>query len=586
MKNTELLKRAEDSWLSLSEFRDTRRRNINYIYGDQWSDLVMDDDGRMVTERERIARKTGAVPLQNNHLIKIVHALTGLVAKNAALPVCKVKNSGTSAAGYPRQNPATSVSASLSAYALTPSETPASPEGGEYPASPAMTSPESAAPPPAAIANSDAPMQPADWLDPLSRMMTDALQDNWMLNGMKELMISQMEELMHGGVAVVCEEWGMNRGLRDSYTYSINPDYFFFESKMNDPRMWDVGLIGEIRDYKIGELVSKLQHTGIDYDRLKQIYGIHASQASFFSSDAQLTSRHENMDFYHAPAESLCRTYHVWTYQHRLLYRCVDRMDHERPVFKIKPDDLKAVKEENRRRQKRQKRRNTCGQDEMCRIEYEPTYEPVWHFTLLAPDATVLQEYDSPYAHAEHPYIMTAYHFVNGRIFPFMGTVIDQQRYINRLITLNDMFINSSIKGLKIIPKRAIPRDMSLEEFARQAVEVGGWIVYEPDPTGAKPEIITQGSNNLGVTDMLNLQISSINEITSVNESLQGIPPQANTGYQRYAMEMENSSTSVAAMTSKFVEFQLQVARKKMKVIQQFSLSAPSADTEYNIQMM
>ena len=548
MKNTELLQRVEDCWRGLSDFRETRRRNINYIYGDQWSDLVIDDDGKLVTERERIARKTGAVPLQNNHLIKIVHALTGLVAKNAAMPVCKLKNAESQ-----------------------PTDSAQPPPNGQ-----ANAGPYDPLSPQATVA----PSQPA--MDPVSRLMTDTLQENWQLNGMKELMISQMEELMHGGIAVVCEEWGMNRGQNDSFTYSVNPDYFFFDSKMNDPRMWDIGLIGEIRDYKIGELVSKLHGTAFDYDRLKQIYSHSLGRPGLMPFASQMTGRHNQMDFFQPPSDYLCRTYHVWTYRHRLLYRCIDRMDAERPVFKVQPDDLKSIKEENRNRAKQNEKRH--GQKSM--IEYEPMYEPVWHFSLIAPDATVLEEYDSPYSHKEHPYVMTAYHFVNGNIYPFMGTVIDQQRYINRLITLNDMYINSSIKGLKMIPKRSIPRDMSLEDFARQAVEVGGWIVYEPDPTGAKPEIITQGANNLGVADMLNLQISSINEITSVNESLQGIPPQANTGYARYAMEMENSSTSVAAMTNKFVDFQLQVARKKMKVIRQFCLNDQNMDVEFNIQML
>lgn len=526
MKSPSLLQRAEDCWTALSDFRDTRRRNINYIYGDQWSDLVIDDDGRMVTERERIARKTGAPPLQNNHLIKIVHALTGLIAKSGTMPVCIMNDEANT----------------VDAYSPVPSEAASSSVPTSSSSSVGISVPS------------------------LSQQLTSILQDNWQLNDMKDLMISQMEELMHGGVCVVCEEWGENRGQANSFTYTVNPDYFFFESKMNDPRLWDVALIGEIRDYKIGELVSRLGHTAFDYEKLKTIYAMKSSPYGFRSPTTQLTSRHDTMDFYFPPEPNLCRTYHVWTHNHRLRYRCIDRNDTVQPVFRIEPDDLTHIKEENRRRQKA-----TPGTVAKPLIEYQPVYEQTWHFSLLAPDGTVLDEYDSPYSHKEHPYVMTAYHFVNGNIYPFMSTVIDQQRYINRLITLNDMYINTSIKGLKMIPKRAIPRDMSIEDFARQAVEVGGWIVYEPDPTGAKPEIITQAANNLGVAEMLNLQINSINEITSVNESLQGVPPQGNTGYARYAMEMENSSTSVAALTNRFMEFQQQLATKKMAVIQQFS---------------
>lgn len=513
MKDTQLLERAEACWNGLQDFRETRRRNINYIYGDQWGDLVVDEDGRLVTERERIARKTGGVPLQNNHLIKIVHALTGLIAKSNGQPVCYARGEGKNGA------------------------------------------------------------------EEIDVALTDALQSNWGRNGMKDLMVSQMEELLQGGISVACEEWGLKDGEADAFTYTVNPDYFFFESKMSDPRLWDMGLIGEIRDYQLGELVSHLSHTHWDYDHLKRLYAPLEDKVAFMLQTAQSADPSEQMDFHHPPTNRLCRTYHVWTHEHLLRYRCIDHTDSNQPVYRIKPDHLASIKAENRKRQRKD------GEKAQL-IHFEPVYEAVWHFTLLAPDGTVLEHYDSPYVHGCHPYVMTAYHFVNGRIYPFMSTVIDQQRYINRLITLNDLYINTSIKGLKMIPKRTIPRDMSLEEFARQAMEVGGWIVYEPDPTGAKPEIITQNAQGLGVSEMLQLQIASINEITSVNESLQGVPPQGNTGYQRYAMEMENSSTSVAALTSKFLDFQRRLARRKMQVISQYAPLSPLDTAKLHVEIV
>ena len=501
MKNTDLLSRAENAWLGLADFRQTRRRNINYIYGDQWGDLVVDDDGKVMTERERIARHGGTVPLQNNHLIKIVHALTGLIAKRTTMPVCFARDADA---------------------------------------------------------------------DEKSRMMTNALQTNWEVNSMRELLVGQMEELMQGGISVVCEEWGSNNGEDDAYTFAVNPDYFFFESKMNDPRLWDIALIGEIRDYTYPELRSMLgSKTTVD---LKEIYAPIVSRQMPGMAACQTTDQHEQMDFWLPAYDRLLRTYHVWTRQRRLRYRCIDRRDPQQPVFLIEEAELQSVEALNRSRPDNP-------------IVIEPTSDDVWHFSLLAPDGTVLQDYDSPYGHKDHPYVMTAYHFVNGKIYPFMSSVIDQQRYVNRLITLNDMYINSSIKGLKMIPKRSIPRNMTIDEFARQAVEVGGWIVYEPDPTGAKPEIITQNALNLGVSEMLQLQLSSINEITSVNSSLQGVPPSGNTGYARYAMEMEHSSTSVAALTGKFTEFERNIARKKMKVIHQYYQKprwvAPAREQDY-----
>lgn len=57
------LDRARAAWGSLSNMRQRRLRNIRYVYGDQWGDLVRDKDGNLITEREAMQRKRQA-PLQ------------------------------------------------------------------------------------------------------------------------------------------------------------------------------------------------------------------------------------------------------------------------------------------------------------------------------------------------------------------------------------------------------------------------------------------------------------------------------------------------------------------------------------------
>ena len=58
----------------------------------------------------------------------------------------------------------------------------------------------------------------------------------------------------------------------------------------------------------------------------------------------------------------------------------------------------------------------------------------------------------------------------------FISVIIDQQRYINRLIMLNDLAIQSAVKGVKMIPKDSVPDGMSNREFAEQFVEIGSFI--------------------------------------------------------------------------------------------------------------
>ena len=183
---------------------------------------------------------------------------------------------------------------------------------------------------------------------------------------------------------------------------------------------------------------------------------------------------------------------------------------------------------------------------------------------MLSPDGRVLTEYDTPYEYKSHPYIYKLHYLVNGRTVPFISVIIDQQRYINRLIMLNDLAIQSAVKGVKMIPKDSVPDGMSNREFAEQFVEIGSFIFYEPSKSGNKPEVITSNSTNIGTTELLQLQLSFINDITSVSEALQGKTPSGSTAASRYAMETQNSTTSIATLLTKFSTFEAEIARKKM----------------------
>lgn len=496
--NLDLLERARDAWMALSDLRDKRIRNFRYVFDDQWGDMVRTENGRLETERRRIERRTGGIALQNNHLIKVVNTLTGLYDKTATMPVC---------------------------FAL----------------------------------QKDA--------DSKSQMMTNALQTNWGRNQEKMLMLSEVYELLCGGMAVAVEEWSTHDGVEDSYTYQVNPSYFFFNSKAGDPRHWDVDLIGEIRDYTLGELASSLAESKYDYKQLEEIFQPYIES---YRNSIQQTDRHEYVSWDTPAANNLCRTYHIWTLEHKERVRVVDIMDTERPLYKIEVEQLPIIREENRKRLV-MGRQAGMPDEEIPLIRYTRKIDQYWHFQMLAPDGRVLVEYDTPYEHGSHPYIFKLHHYINGNVYPFIGVIIDQQRYINRLITLHDLAIQNAAKGVKLIPKNVLG-DLSPKEFARRFVEIGEFIFYEPDPAmpQVKPEIITTNSTNIGTAELLSLEIGFINDISSVSESLQGKSPGSGTAASRYAMETQNSTTAISALMSVIGTFETDIARKKMKVIHQY----------------
>lgn len=505
-QNIALLTRGEQAFSNLSPIRKEYLRNLRYILNPdagQWSDFVVDDDGSIVRERDRIARRTGGVVLQNNHMIKIVNALTGIYDKTATMPVC-----------FARKEDA----------------------------------------------------------DQKSQMMTRALTTNWDNNEMKDILSDQFFQMITGAVSLVKELWTEHDGNDDSYTYKVDLGHAFWEMSGADPRHWDITMIGEFNDYTLGQLAAQYADSEYDYNQLAEIY------KPFMNEYSTYMKTHEYYEeSWNTPMDNnLCRVYEIWTKEHRPGIRCKDIMNTEQPLYHVDPKDLWKVKEENARRLE-EGRKQGLPDEEIPLIEYQgkglgyKIYE-YWHFWALTPDGRIITDYDSPFEHGGHPYTIKIHMYANGKATPFISCIRDQQRYINRLITLNDLLINNSIKGLKLIPKDLVPEHMTEREFAKKAIELDGWIFYEPinRSANATPQIISQNSTNIGIHELLQVELNSISDITNVSGALQGKTPTAGTSAQRYLLESQNSTTSIATLLNKFSRFENEVARKKMKTIHQY----------------
>lgn len=412
-----------------------------------------------------------------------------------------------------------------------------------------------------------------DNADAKSQMMTRALQTNWDNNEMKDLLESEFFQMIVGGTSIVKEVWAEQNGIDDSYTYKVDLGHAFWEAEGTDPRHWDMSMIGEFRDYTIGELAATFAESEYDYNQLLEIYKPYLSQLATIH---KTRNDYSEGSWKYPMTTNLCRVYEIWTKEHKPGIRCKDIMNTEQPLYHIDPRDLPNIQAENERRIALG-REQGIADDDIPLIEYKgkglgyKIYE-YWHYWALTPDGRILVDYDSPFEHGSHPYTIKMHLYANGRTTPFISCIIDQQRYINRLITLNDLLINSSIKNFKMIPKDLIPKGMSMREFAQQAVELDNWVFYEPQNrmTNAEPKVITQNATNIGIHELLQVQLSSINDITNVHGALQGKAPNAGTSAQLYLMESQNATTSIATLLNKFSRFENNVARKKMKTIHQY----------------
>ena len=403
----------------------------------------------------------------------------------------------------------------------------------------------------------------------LGETMSTILQCNMQLNRMNEVNARSMEEFLISGFIVHRKSYGWRNGKEDCWTDYVQPNNFFIDNNMRDFRGWDVTCLGEIHDVSFGQLCEQFAHTPQEYRRLKEIYKW-ASRREYIASYAERFgySRLENYDFLLTSEPGRCRVIEVWRKEQKPRYRCHDYQNGD--IFKIEVSDYEEqVAQVNRERM--QMAKEACmPDDEVPLIKATWFVDDYWYFYYLSPFGDILREGETPFEHGSHPYVFKAYPFIDGEIHSFVADVIDQQRYTNRLITLYDWIMRASAKGVLLMPEDCLPDGVSMEDIAESWAEFNGIIVYKPSPSRQIPQQVANNSTNIGITELLNLQLKFFEDISGVNGALQGKPGFSGQSASMYNQQVQNSTMALLDMLECFSQFTIDGAYKDVKNMQQF----------------
>ena len=507
----ELLTRCRNAWNNLSGVRETRARTMRYCTGDQWSDIIRvykDGCWEEMTERTYM-EKRNMTPMSNNIMVSILESIAGLYAKQGTEPVCFARDNDS------RQ---------------------------------------------------------------LSDMMSATMQCNWQTTEMQDLLNHAIKDYLQGGQMFVRESWeDKELEMPDSWTELMEPDHMFFECG-SDPRHNDISLIGVLHDVSREDLYKKFARSeyNLTIEDLNEIFDIHQMDDTGYGYEFNEEKKLDNLSFdYSNKGRHYSRVIEVWTTETKARLQCFDPIasNTTEAWFRIDLDDTAMIQDLKRKNEERKKQYDEMGvpQDERAYITSEPIADKYWYYTYMAPDGTVLCQGETPYDYKSHPFTMKLYPYINGEIHPFLANVIDQQRYINRLIVMNDMAIRSSFKGFKMIPTTVL-NGRTPQQFMEEAIEYDGWIFYAPKKTmpNVKPEVITSNAVNIGTNELLQIELNLIREVTNVSGALQGKTPSAGTSAARYAQESQNATTSLYTILSDMDVFTEKLATKKCMTIQQF----------------
>lgn len=400
--------------------------------------------------------------------------------------------------------------------------------------------------------------------------MSTVLQCNMQLNRMNEINARCMEEFLISGFVVQRKWFGWRDNKLDCWTDYVQPNNFFIDNNMRDFRGWDCSCVGEIHDISFGELCQRFAKNADDVARFSVIYK-YAKDKSYLSATFQ-DFGHPLQGYYDflVPYDTTrCRVIEVWRKESKPRVRCHDVNNGD--VYKVDVEDFAGMVEAENWSRLQSARELGMDESEVPLIRYEWFMDSYWYRYLLTPFGDILEEGETPYEHKSHPYVWKAYPFIDGEIHSPVSNVIDQQRYVNRLITMYDWIMRASAKGVLLFPEECLPKGMSIEDVTDEWARFNGVIMIRQPKSGtALPQQIANNCTQIGISELLNMQLKLFEDISAVNGALQGKPGFSGMSASLYNQQTQNATTSLLDILDTFSAFIREGAMKDVKNIQQF----------------
>ena len=354
-------------------------------------------------------------------------------------------------------------------------------------------------------------------------------------NRLAELDARTLEEFLISGMAIHCVSAENRPAGAGVWVDNVPPERFFVNA-MRDPRCCDMELAGRLLDMSVAEVVMRFAPD--DRRRARQLRQLYASLTD---NAGQLSGADAPLSFYHAPA-GRCRVIEVWTLE------CSEWLQVHDPVEAtyalLPPGSEPALKKAARRRRR-------AG---LPAPRYNSVMRAAWRGRWLAPDGTLLGTAESPFPSGAAPFAVKLYPMTDGNVHSLVEDVIDQQRYVNRLITTMDHIMGTAAKGVLLFPVQSKVDGMKWADVQRMWADPGGIIPYRP-AGDAKPEQVVTPVADLGARDMLQTQIRLFEEVSGVGEALMGKSVSAAVGVQRYESEVRNAAASIADLMETYRDF-------------------------------
>lgn len=349
--------------------------------------------------------------------------------------------------------------------------------------------------------------------------------------GLHELDARNLEEFLISGATVQRLSLVYDRdGKIVPAVENVNPARFFF-SAVTDPRSIDADLLGMLHDLNPTQLLRRFSAGSPRRARmLKKEY------AEAFSANSVPPHPHAGSgfpdSFTDAPA-GRCRVIEVWRLENRECLRLLDIAGGR--YWEEPAERLCALEKANAERVEQ-------GLQPFS-IRYE--CRAAWVRYFYSRSGKLLSRDVSPAEDGCHPFVFRLYPLTDGEIHPFVEDIVDQQRCINRMISLIDSIMAASAKGLLLYPVNLKPDNLSWDSIARRWRQTGGIIPYISRPGFGVPQQVTSSGLDAGASSLLDIQMNMMKNVSGVTDALMGRPSSASSGIERYEAELRDATIAL-----------------------------------------
>lgn len=399
-----------------------------------------------------------------------------------------------------------------------------------------------------------------------SEMLTNALQSCLDRNQFREVDVENLQQFLISGISVgkVKWIWWDEEEMYDGKIDNVSPFMIGFNSDINDSRNDDMWLLFELHDMRIEDVKAKFARTKEEAEAIEQLYS-NIDRYNRMPNKGLSAELKEFVDFYIPKDPTLCRVIERWEKRDEWRLRVLDKLTGD--YYIAKGDIIKNKEEIQRINNKRRSDAVENGIDpSKVVLIYKEELSKYWYVKFLTPYGECLRELESPYKHKSHPYAIKM-NMLNGDTWGLVEELIDQQRMINRSMILMDFIISASAKGILLVPEDVIPADMNINDFADEWTKFNGVIKYKPNKSQQVPQQVSANSVNIGVGEMLNMQMQLISQIAGVNPALQGQEAKSGTPAALYAESAQNSALNIKNTLEQFNSYVLQRDKKLLKVL-------------------